>query len=76
MQLEMFPEIRYTHDSDELILLADWLNERKDILTRFDRVGGATKADIAFDYFRLADQLDTLAIQAREFARANYTPIP
>jgi hypothetical protein len=64
----MRPTIRYEHDSDELQRLGEWLMSRlRDInLSR----------DIALDYLLLADNLERLAEQAREFARTHVDPIP
>lgn len=61
------PAIRYAHDADELTRLAEWLGE----------TGAETKREfIALDYFRLADRLQALADDAREFARTMGGPIP
>jgi hypothetical protein len=67
MQLDLFPDIRYAHDADELRRLGDWL----DVL-RSD----AAPHDVARDYLLLSDRLYQLAEQAREFARERLEPIP
>lgn len=67
MQLDLFPAIRYAHDADELYRLGEWLGHV--------RISGNAD-DVAFDYLRLADRLEQLAMQAREFAREQLNPIP
>lgn len=67
MQLEMFPDIRYRHDADELRRLGDWVDRLRE---------DAAPHDVPHDYLHLADRLDQLADQAREFARQYLTPIP
>lgn len=68
MQLDLFPDIRYAHDADELRRLGDWVD-----LLRTD----AALHNVASDYLHLADRLYQLADQAREFAReCRLDPIP
>jgi len=71
MSEKVFTESRYRHDSDELCLLADWIDERL-----AEQMKVHKREDIALDYFRLADRLEQLAEICREFARMNVKPIP
>lgn len=64
------PATRYSHDADELRRLAEWLSVGADYQANEDT------AEIALDYFRLADRLTQLAEDAREFARTMGGPIP
>ena len=64
------PATRYRHDADELRRLSDWL------LIGTEYQASDDSAEIALDYFRLADRLTQLAKDAREFARTMGMPIP
>jgi hypothetical protein len=71
-----FPEIRYSHDIDEIHRLADWLAGQLNTRWMAHGLHPEHTRDFALDYFQLAERLRALAEDCAEFGQRCAGPIP